>query len=358
MAAPQEWPEGAFDLVVVSEVGYFLSPAGLDGLVGRVAASLVAGRRGGPVPLAAPGARVAARRTGGAPRLRARRCPSRGRDLPRPRRGDRRPRASRTSGRTRCGERAATRSTWSCPRATRSCSSVVVSRRCDRRGRRCSPSDPTCEVRITVVLDGCVDGTAAVVRARPGHRRAGGRRSSRRAGPARPGCRRAAGCGARGWFGPVPGWRAPTPTASCRSGGWPARCVVPSRVSYAAWAPCCPSSDRAARPLPLLAGAPRAPRRPPPRLRRQPRLHACGLRAGRRLRRVGRRRGRRPRAADAGGRAGRPWRPARNRSGPRPAAPAGCAAASRTTSPPSPQTSPAPADEVDARGPCGRGRSG
>lgn len=42
MAAPGEWPDGSFDLVVVSEVGYFLSPAGLDGLVGRVAASLSA----------------------------------------------------------------------------------------------------------------------------------------------------------------------------------------------------------------------------------------------------------------------------------------------------------------------------
>ena len=36
MAAPQEWPEGSFDLVVISEVGYFLSPAGLDGLIRRV----------------------------------------------------------------------------------------------------------------------------------------------------------------------------------------------------------------------------------------------------------------------------------------------------------------------------------
>ena len=35
------WPdEGQFDLVVVSEVGYFLSPAGLDGLVERIATSL------------------------------------------------------------------------------------------------------------------------------------------------------------------------------------------------------------------------------------------------------------------------------------------------------------------------------
>jgi LmbE family N-acetylglucosaminyl deacetylase len=40
MAAPQEWPEGSFDLVVVSEVGYFLSPGALASLVTRVAASL------------------------------------------------------------------------------------------------------------------------------------------------------------------------------------------------------------------------------------------------------------------------------------------------------------------------------
>ena len=37
---PWQWPEGSFDLVVVSEVGYFLSPVALEGLVGRVADSL------------------------------------------------------------------------------------------------------------------------------------------------------------------------------------------------------------------------------------------------------------------------------------------------------------------------------
>ncbi len=38
---PAEWPSsGRFDLVVVSEVGYFLSPAALDGLVERIAHSL------------------------------------------------------------------------------------------------------------------------------------------------------------------------------------------------------------------------------------------------------------------------------------------------------------------------------
>lgn len=41
LEVPREWPAGAgFDLVVVSEVGYFLSPAGLEGLVTRIAASL------------------------------------------------------------------------------------------------------------------------------------------------------------------------------------------------------------------------------------------------------------------------------------------------------------------------------
>ncbi len=38
---PHEWPQDvAFDLVVVSEVGYFMSPAGLEQLVGRIAGSL------------------------------------------------------------------------------------------------------------------------------------------------------------------------------------------------------------------------------------------------------------------------------------------------------------------------------
>ncbi|WP_432477759.1 PIG-L family deacetylase [Nocardioides sp. GXQ0305] len=37
---PEEWPDGSFDLVVVSEVGYFLSPAALDRLVERVVGSL------------------------------------------------------------------------------------------------------------------------------------------------------------------------------------------------------------------------------------------------------------------------------------------------------------------------------
>ena len=40
---PREWPDGdRFDLVVLSEVGYFMSPAGLEHLVGRVADSLTA----------------------------------------------------------------------------------------------------------------------------------------------------------------------------------------------------------------------------------------------------------------------------------------------------------------------------
>ena len=38
---PAEWPDDSFDLVVVSEVGYFLSPAALERLVTRVAGSLM-----------------------------------------------------------------------------------------------------------------------------------------------------------------------------------------------------------------------------------------------------------------------------------------------------------------------------
>ena len=37
---PEEWPDGGFDLVVVSEVGYFLSPARLRALISRAEASL------------------------------------------------------------------------------------------------------------------------------------------------------------------------------------------------------------------------------------------------------------------------------------------------------------------------------
>lgn len=37
---PEQWPEGDFDLVVVSEVGYFLSPSALDGLIERIRGSL------------------------------------------------------------------------------------------------------------------------------------------------------------------------------------------------------------------------------------------------------------------------------------------------------------------------------
>ncbi len=37
---PDDWPDGTFDLVVVSETGYFLSPGSLDRLIDRVATSL------------------------------------------------------------------------------------------------------------------------------------------------------------------------------------------------------------------------------------------------------------------------------------------------------------------------------
>jgi len=37
---PETWPEGSFDLVVLSEVGYFLSPSALEALVDRAAGAL------------------------------------------------------------------------------------------------------------------------------------------------------------------------------------------------------------------------------------------------------------------------------------------------------------------------------
>jgi LmbE family N-acetylglucosaminyl deacetylase/SAM-dependent methyltransferase len=39
-ALPDEWPDGRWDLVVMSEVGYYLSPADLDATIDRVLASL------------------------------------------------------------------------------------------------------------------------------------------------------------------------------------------------------------------------------------------------------------------------------------------------------------------------------
>jgi len=39
-AVPEDWPEGVFDLVVISEVAYYLDAADLDRLVARLAASL------------------------------------------------------------------------------------------------------------------------------------------------------------------------------------------------------------------------------------------------------------------------------------------------------------------------------
>jgi LmbE family N-acetylglucosaminyl deacetylase len=40
---PGDWPDGSFDLVVVSEVGYFLSPADLDLLIARIELALAPG---------------------------------------------------------------------------------------------------------------------------------------------------------------------------------------------------------------------------------------------------------------------------------------------------------------------------
>jgi hypothetical protein len=40
LTVPDEWPDGAFDLVVLSEVGYYLSEADLDRTVDRALACL------------------------------------------------------------------------------------------------------------------------------------------------------------------------------------------------------------------------------------------------------------------------------------------------------------------------------
>jgi SAM-dependent methyltransferase len=42
-AAPDEWPEGTFDLIVLSEVVYYLSPADVDRLAERILRSLAPG---------------------------------------------------------------------------------------------------------------------------------------------------------------------------------------------------------------------------------------------------------------------------------------------------------------------------
>ncbi len=43
LTVPQEWPEGAFDLIVVSEVGYYLSPGELAALFERIGTALLPG---------------------------------------------------------------------------------------------------------------------------------------------------------------------------------------------------------------------------------------------------------------------------------------------------------------------------
>ncbi|SKB68350.1 N-acetylglucosaminyl deacetylase, LmbE family [Arthrobacter sp. 49Tsu3.1M3] len=43
LTVPNEWPDGSFDLIVVSEVGYYLSPAELAGLFDRIHGSLMPG---------------------------------------------------------------------------------------------------------------------------------------------------------------------------------------------------------------------------------------------------------------------------------------------------------------------------
>jgi len=40
---PDDWPDGAFDLIVISEIGYFLSPGALDRVAARTLGSLAPG---------------------------------------------------------------------------------------------------------------------------------------------------------------------------------------------------------------------------------------------------------------------------------------------------------------------------
>lgn len=144
---PHDWPRTAagadgFDLVVLSEVGYFLSPADLDDLV--AAAGRPRARRGpGAVPLAAPRRGVAPRRRRRAPQGRGRRPAARPGDVRRRRcraagargaRRDARPRV-RAWLSPRAGP-ASRGSSWSCPPATR--------RRCSAPAwPRCAPPPST-----------------------------------------------------------------------------------------------------------------------------------------------------------------------------------------------------------------------
>lgn len=43
LTVPQHWPDGGFDLIVLSEVGYYLAPLELDGLFTRIVGSLAPG---------------------------------------------------------------------------------------------------------------------------------------------------------------------------------------------------------------------------------------------------------------------------------------------------------------------------
>ena len=85
--AATQWPDGMFDLVVLSEVGYYLEPAALDRLLDRAVELAAAARHAARLPLAAPGRRLPGHRRRGA-RAAARpagagRCgPARGGGLP------------------------------------------------------------------------------------------------------------------------------------------------------------------------------------------------------------------------------------------------------------------------------------
>ena len=274
-------PTGTFDLVVVSEVGYFLSPAALDRLVERVAGCLTARRRRRAVPLAAPRRGLGDGRRRGAPTVRGRDRSRRSRRrtptatsssacTPRPGR-----RTTDDGAADRAGARRRTR-----PR--RGLPARPPARR-DRVDRCATPGThrPGLSCSVTVVLDCCTDGSADVVARFPD---VDGRR-----GPARAASVRRAGSasrrpGARTRPTPrTPGWPAPTPTARCRPTGCTPSWSSPPAARGSSSARSGPTPGPGARPARPLVVAPPPARRPPLRLRRQPRLHARGVRRGRRL---------------------------------------------------------------------------
>ena len=156
---PGEWPAGSFDLVVVSEVGYFLSPLALDRLVERVATSLAPD---GVVVLCHwrhPRRGLGPRRREGAPTLRGRDPAAPPGDVRRPRRRAPRPRHDLAGLRPVTIEHVCIVVPAHDESALlgRQLAALAVATRWARLER------PELTVSTTVVLDSCTDGSAEVV---------------------------------------------------------------------------------------------------------------------------------------------------------------------------------------------------